>query len=354
MLAGKQQPISTGKYSAALKPRYKDITHLLGEDYKAENGLDIFIDFNTFVKSISSVQKYINQIPFMDQRDIEIDMLTTVLTTFLHWKNYTRKLEKVRIFGIVNDLEMGIVSESSALKSYLMPHTNKFRDDRLKQLSYYWGETVKTVETILKYVPQMYLLHTSKFDSFVIPNIVDVYSQNNTDRLIVTSNPMMTGYQFSERCKVIYSNFTANGMARLTDPIMVVQSITRIHEDIMVEFTRNKVCYNLLNTIIGDFDRGIIGLPQASITTIACSLLRCMERNEIPKDPKSIESVLPAVDKMYHAYIMQSYPLVDVELHSQMIPNSQIEKLKSQMIDLYDIDSLNAITINGLNLLELL
>jgi hypothetical protein len=165
---------------------------------------------------------------------------------------------------------------------------------------------------------------------------------------------MMTGYQFSERCKVIYSNFTANGMARLTDPIMVVQSITRIHEDIMVEFTRNKVCYNLLNTIIGDFDRGIIGLPQASITTIACSLLRCMERNEIPRDPKSIESVLPAVDKMYHQYIMQSYPLVDVELHSQMIPNSQIEKLKSQMIDLYSIDSLAAITVDGLNLLELL
>lgn len=354
MWGGKQEPISVGKYSASLKPRYKDIGFLLGQDYTAENGLDIFLDFNTLLSSISSVQKFLNQIPFIDQKQIEIDMVSTILTTFLHWKNFTRKWEKVRIFGFVNDLEMGLVSESSHLKSYLIPYVNKFRNDRLKQFSYYWTETIKMVEKILKYVPGMYMIHCNKFDSYVIPNIIDDYSTNNRDRLVVTGNSLMTGYQFSDRTKIIYSKYIGSSMARLTDPIMVIQSVTKIHEDIMAEFARNKVCYNLLNTIIGDFERGIIGLPQASITSVACSLLRCMERNEIPKDPKNVNSILPAVDKLYHDYIIQTYPLVDIDLHSQMIQPSAIEKVKSQMIDLYDIDSLAAITIDGMNLLELL
>lgn len=354
MWNGKQEPVSTGKYSASLKPRYKDIGRLLGEDYKAENGLDVFIDFNTFVSSISSVQKFLNQIPFMDQKLIELDMLSSILTTYLHWKNFTRKWDNVRIYGFVNDLEMGVVSESSHLKTYLIPYVNKFRQDRFKQLSYYWTETVKMVDKILKYVPQMYMIHCSKFDSYVIPNVIDDYSNNTRDRLVVTGNSLMTGYQFMDRTKIIYSKFIGSSMARLTDPIMVVQSVTKIHEDIMVEFTRNKVCYNLLNVIIGDFERGIIGLPQASITSVACSLLRCMERNEIPKDPKSVESILPAVDKMYHNYILQAYPLVDIDMHSQMVQPSALEKTKSQLIDLYDIDGLNSITIDGMNLLELL
>lgn len=355
-MLGKQEFVTIGKYSATLKPKYRDISLLLGEDYSAPNGIDIFLDFNTLISSISNYQKYMNQIPFMDQKNIELDIISTILTTFLHWKNYTRKTkwEKVRIFGILNDLEMGLVNESSQLKSYLIPYVNKFRQDRFKQLNYYWTQSIKTVEKILKYVPGMYLLHCNKFDSYVIPNIIDNYSDKNIDRLVISNKPLMTNYQFENKTKVIYSNFVGTSMARYTDPIMIVQSITKIHEDIMGEFIKNKVCYNLLNTVIGDFERGIIGLPQASVTSIACSLLRCMERHEIPKDPKSVESILPAIDKVYHDYIKQSYPLVDIQLHSQLVQPSALEKIKAQMIDLYDIDSLASITINGLNLLELL
>jgi hypothetical protein len=354
MWNGKQEPVSTGKYSASLKPRYKDIGRLLGEDYKAENGLDVFIDFNTFVSSISSVQKFLNQIPFMDQKLIELDMLSSILTTYLHWKNFTRKWDNVRIYGFVNDLEMGVVSESSHLKTYLIPYVNKFRQDRFKQLSYYWTETVKMVDKILKYVPQMYMIHCNKFDSYVIPNVIDDYSNNTRDRLVVTGNSLMTGYQFMDRTKIIYSKFIGSSMARLTDPIMVVQSVTKIHEDIMVEFTRNKVCYNLLNVIIGDFERGIIGLPQASITSVACSLLRCMERNEIPKDPKSIESVLPIIKPRLHDYLRNAYKLINIDEHTLLIPQSMVERIKSTMVDEYDIDGLSKMSVEDFNLIELL
>ena len=60
------------------------------------------------------------------------------------------------------------------------------------------------------------------------------------------------------------------------------------------------------------------------------------------------------IDKAYHDYVMKSYPLVDIESHSKMIPQSCIQNLKSTMIDLVDIDGLRSLSIDGLNLLELL
>lgn len=346
------QTVSVGPLTGALKPKYRVISAVLGEEYKPTGGLDVFIDFNTLVSSMSTYQKLMNHLPFMEH--VEIDMISAVLQTFLHWKNYTRKWDNVRIFGIVNDFEMKVLCESKHLKSYLLPYVNKFHQDRFRQLVYYWTEAVKTIETILKYVPGMYLVRCNEFDSFVIPNVIDDYGKNKRDRLIVSGNPLLTNYQFSDRTKVIYSRFMHRGVTQLSDPIMVVKSMTKIEEDIMVEFTRNKVCFNLLNAIVGDFERGIIGLPQASITTVAYALLRCIERHEIPSDPKSIESILPAIDNTYHDYIKQSYPLVDVDLHSKMVTQSAIEKVKSKMIDYIDIDGLNAISIEGLNLLELL
>ena len=116
----------------------------------------------------------------------------------------------------------------------------------------------------------------------------------------------------------------------------------------------NKVFYNLLNAIVGDFDRGLIGLTQLGISKFATTLLRAVEKRDIPNDPKSIETVLPIIDEAYHTYLKQSYPLVDIESHTQMIPMSMIEKVKSSMIDLYDIDGLSSFSIQGLNLLELL
>jgi hypothetical protein len=90
------------------------------------------------------------------------------------------------------------------------------------------------------------------------------------------------------------------------------------------------------------------------ITTFAYTLLRGVEQGKIRNDPKSVESVLPVIDKVYHDYVLSAYPLVDIEQHTQMIPQSSIQNMKSTMIDLVDIDGLRSLSIDGLNLLELL
>jgi len=46
--------------------------------------------------------------------------------------------------------------------------------------------------------------------------------------------------------------------------------------------------------------------------------------------------------------------LVDIDTHTGLIPESIIAKVKSEMIDLYDIDGLRSFNVQGLNLLELL
>ena len=346
--------VSTGPLTGVLKVKYKVISTILGELYDAPSGLDIFIDFNTFIKSIASYQKYLNYLPFAEGSDVETDLMSSILTTLSHWKNFSRKWENVRIFGIMNALEMDHVCESKYLKSYMIPYLNKFKNVKFQQFVYFVTEAVKKVQMILKYVPNMYFITSNEFDSLVLPNLMDDYEKTGRQRIIVSGSSLMTGYHMLPNTKVIYTKFRRNGSQQISDPLMIVQSFTKVDEDIMEEFIKNKVFYNLLNIIVGDFERGIVGMTQIGITTFAYNLLRGIEQNKIQPNPKSVESTLAVIDNNFHDYIVKSYPLVDIQTHSDMIPQSAIQRIKSEMIDLIDIDGLQSLSIDGLNLLELL
>lgn len=341
-----------GILTGSLKAKYKVITAILGEDFNPINGADVFIDLNTLVSTLSTSRKFMNSLPFSE--NVESDMISSILMIVKHWKDYIRKWENSRIFLFVNDFEMNVLAEHDIFKSYLMPYVNKFSNDRYKQLVYYWNESIKRVEIILKYVPNVYLIRCNRFDSYVIPNIIDDYENNGRHRIIITGNSFMTNYSYMENTHIIYSRYQRTGMCQMSDPLMIVQSITKIDEDVMSAFIKNKVFYNLLNSIVGDFDRGIIGLTQLGMSCFATNLLRAVEKRDIPENPESIESILPVIDKSYHDYLRKTYPLVDIETHSMMIPQSLIEKTRSSIVDIYDLDGLRALSIKGLNLLELM
>lgn len=332
------------------KPRYRVISAVLGETFSPQHGFDIYIDLNTIVNVLSSASKFLNSLPFSE--DCEKDIVSCVLGIVKHWKDYTRnKYDDVRIILMVNEFEMRPLPEQDVLKSYLVPYMNKFKQDRFKQMVYYWGEAMKKIEVVLKYVPNCYLVKTNFVDSYVIPMIL---SNENRMRLIVSGNAMFTSYNYIPNTKVIYTRFSRNGHSQISDPLMICQKISKIDDDIMDTFCQNKVFYNLLQAIIGDFDRGIMGITQIGISNFANELLRAIEQNRVPKNPKSIEVVFPAINKNYHGYLKQAYPLIDVETHLQLIPPSIIEKTKGLLIDLIDIDGLSRLSVDGMNLMELL
>ena len=343
---------SIGPITGLLKPKYRIIHTILGEDFAPQNGMDVFIDLNTLVSALGASAKFMNSLPFSE--NVESDIISNLLMTLKHWKDFTRKWENVRIFMFVNDFEMGGMPEQEIVKSYLVPYMHKYQQDRYKQFVYYWNESIKRVEIVLKYVPNSYLIHTNRFDSYVLPNLMDDYDKSNRHRIIITGNALFTNYVQMKNTSVIYTRYKHTGMCQLSDPMMICQSISKIDDDVMQAFIKNKVFYNLLNAIIGDYDRGILGLSQIGISTFAIELLRAIEQRKIPDNPKSIEAVFPAINSNYHDYLKKSYPLIDIETHTGLIPQSIIEKVKASMVDLYDIDGLRSYTIDGLNLLELL
>lgn len=352
-----QKQFSVGPLSGPLKPKYRLIDILINEPlndgsvFNPEKGVDVFIDLNTLLKTISSSRKAIQSIPF--SKNVDREIVSSILYIIKHWKDYTRKYEDCKIYLILNDIHMENIVESKQLKSYLYPYINKFEKDVYGQLVYYWDESIKTVETVLKYIPNVYLINCKTFDSYVIPNVINDYETNNRYRLIITGNSLFTSYQYMKNCKVLFSAWSTNGITQMTEANSIIRKITKIDDSLMESFNK-RVLFNLLNIIIGDFERGILGLNQLGITRFATDLTRSIEQNKIPSNPQSIESILQIMDKTTHEYILKSYPLVDIDQHSQMIPQSQIEKIKSNMIDLVDIDGLRSINIDGLNLLELL
>lgn len=330
------------------KPKYRVISSVLGEDFSPD-GFDIYIDMNTTVTTLSSASKFMNGIPFSD--NVESDLVSNILGMVKHWKDFSRKYESSRIFLLWNDFEMRPLPEQEILKSYLQHYQNTYRQDRYKQFVYYWTEAMKKVEVVLKYIPQSYVIKTNFVDSLIVPAIL---SDASRTKLIVSGSQLFTSYTFCPNTRVMYSRFSRHGNAHLSDPMMICQSISKIELDVMDIFCKNQVFYNLLQAIIGDLDRGIMGMSSFGITNFANDLLRAVEKHKIPQDPKSIESVLPCINQNYHEYLKQVYPLIHIESHRQFIPPSIEEKTKSLLIDLLDIDGLAQFSVDGMNLLELL
>lgn len=351
---GKEIPIGEviGRISGILKPKFRVISTALGEDFNPVEGVDFFFDLNTMVSALRGSNKFQTKLPFSE--GVEMDIISSILGILLHWKKFARNLSDVRYFLIVNDMDIPALAEKEVMKSYLSPFVNKISGDRFKQFVYYWNEAIKRVEIILKYVPSAYFVRCDKFDSYVVPNLLWDYDNSDRHRVIVTGDPFFTNYVYMKNSHIIYSRWGKNGMHQLFEPAMIVQSVSGIDEDIMSTFIRNRVFYNLLSEIIGDSDRGIIGLTQLGLTTIAADLLRAVERHEVPENPSSIESVLPVVKPMFHTYLRKSYPLVDIPSHTKLVKPSMIEDLKSKLIDLYDIDAFAKIKVKDMDLLELL
>lgn len=340
-----------GRLCAVIKPKYKVISTILGEDFRPTHGLDIFLDLNSVVEATLSSQKYLSSMMFAS--DVEEDMVSSILYIVKHWKDFSRKYETdIRIFLMVNSFEETEMYEHSQLKSYLAPMKHKYANERLNQLMYYWRDSIKKIKKVMDYIPGCYLIQSDKCDSYVIPNLLDTYTERQ--RIVVSGSSLFTNYHYMNNAKIIYSRYRVTGMAQLSDPIMIVQALSKIDEPIVDTFAKNKVFYNLLSAIIGDKNRGMIGLTQLGITGFAETLLRAVEKRDIPENPQSLDSVLPVINTDYHEYLKQVYPLIDIELHSNMIPESYITELKSNLVDKYEIDKLRGITVKDLNLLELL
>lgn len=339
-----------GRLCAVIKPKYKVISTILGEDYRPTHGLDVFLDLNSVVETTLSSQKYLNSMMFAD--DVEEDMVSSILYILKHWKDYLRKFDTdTRIFMVINAFDECDMYEHSQLKSYLIPMKHKYQSDRYNQLMYYWKDSLKKIKNVIDYIPGCYLIQSDKCDSYVIPNLFDTYKERN--RIVVSGSSIFTNYHYMENCKIIYSRYRVTGMAQLSDPIMIVQALSKIDEPVVETFAKNKVFYNLLSAIIGDKNRGMIGLTQLGITGFAETLLRAVEKRDIPENVSSLSSVLPVIKEDYHEYLKQVYPLIDIDTHSQMIPSSYVNELKAQLIDKYEIDKLRNITVKDLNLLEL-
>lgn len=341
-----------GPLFGMLKPKFRVISTALGEEFNPAEGVDFFFDLNSIVTALANSNKFLSKLPFSD--GCEMDIISNTLGILLHWKKFARNLSDVRYFIIVNDMDISALAEKDAIKNYLTPFVKKMSGERYKQFVYYWNEAIKRVEIILKYVPSSYFVKCDKFDSYVVPNIMWDYEHTNRHRVIVTSNPFFTNYVYMKNAHIIYSRYNGYKINQLFEPAMIVQAVSKIDEDVMTTFIKNRVFYNILSEIIGDFDRGIIGLTQLGLSTFAADLLRAVERHEVPENPSSIESVLPVIKPTFHDYLRRAYPLVDIPSHTNMIKPSMIEKVKSNLVDLYDIDGLSQINVDGMNLLELL
>ena len=168
---------SIGPLTGQLKPKYKVISMALGETFMpSAYGVDIYIDLNSLLTTMASSRKFMNSLPFAT--NVQTDIVSGILQTFKHWKDYARKWHTVKIYMIVNDFNFERLNEHDVLKSYMLPFKHKFEHENMSQLSYYWNESINMVKTVLDYIPSGYLIKCNEFDSFVLPNILSDNKKN--------------------------------------------------------------------------------------------------------------------------------------------------------------------------------
>lgn len=343
---------NVGPLTGALKPKYNYISTKFGESIHEIKDVDVFIDLSTLLSSMAGYKKFMQALPFSE--NVDIDILSSTLMIAKHWRDFCKnKFNNFRIIMFANDPCVEPVNEKAVLSSYLMSYKAKFEKDNFKQLVYYWNKAMKALQGIVNYIPGVYFINVKTFDSYVLPNMLEDYDKENKHRIIVSGSLIYSNYVYKKNTKVFYARLTRNGITHLDNACEIAHSATSVDDTTINDFIHNKVFYALIQAIIGDVDRGFLGVTTIGLNRFATNLLRAIEKRDIPQDPESIETVLPIIDKTVQDYIRKVYPLIELDKHCSLIKKSVIEKIKTEMVDIYDDDKLGSISIDGLNLLEL-
>lgn len=305
--------------------------------------INVFINFESILKNLSMQKGLSNMVTFHKQK-VVIELESAILNLMANYRMYFNKEKCVpKLYFYYTDIDKTDQQMSIYNPNYRSYYHNRYtQNPQFRQM----GEVIKNIivpeiKLILFYVPGCYLLEAKTFDGSVIPYIVSTFSGDKN--VIISGDIFDTLYMFNPNFLTIYIKRRFSHFAVSNDICNTVQSIIKDESPLDLSLFNSEMYYRLLLSIKGSKIRNINSAKGFGYGKFMSLLKQGVERDVILKDFESIDSIIQLFPEQYRDDIKKAFQCTSIETQYDLLNDTDIDGIKSQIVDKVDIDSLNAL-----------
>ena len=338
-------PNVISKRPGSIMIKYETLNeHINSNPIKLQPGdkINVFINFEIVLRNLASEKSIQDRVNF-HKKKLVLEIESSILNIVAHYKAYFNGKYDTKIYLYHTDLSSRKQQMSVYNKYYRTYYQNRYmQNPQFKTMGMIMKNTIiPEVELILSYIPNSYFLKSKTFDSSIIPYIVSTFSE--AKNIIITSDVFDTLYLFNPNFMVIYDNrrFSAGTIMSDIDPI--VRSIIKYEDPFDLSLFNSELYYKLLISIKGSKIRNIRSAKGFGYGKLLKLLRDGIDNDIVLRDFESIDSVIELFPDKYKEDIKTAFQCSDLGIQYSLLSETDINEIKSQIIDKVDTASLEAL-----------
>jgi hypothetical protein len=198
-------------------------------------------------------------------------------------------------------------------------------------------DSIKYINIISEYIPNVYFIQSNNIESSVIPYIINKYKPADIN-VLLTNNNM---YDFQ------YVNFNTLVLLSKQDKSILLNSSNILsylelkHDTETAVFSPKYIPF--ISSLYGDMNRNIEKIKGFGLKRIFKLLNTAVLNNQLPKDTCNIDMLLNTVNDKDRTIVSNNYKCIDVEYQYNNIPEKSLNEIYDRFIDRTDIDSIKSL-----------
>lgn len=312
-------------------------------NFKPGDDVNIFINFESVLRNLGMQKGLTNAVTFYKQK-IVIELEAAIMNLAASYRMYFQK-EKCnpKVYFYYTDLENNIQEMSAYNKFYRSYYHNRYMENPQFRAM---GEVINKIiipeiELIISYVPGCYFLKSKTFDGSIIPQIVSTFSDSKN--VIITGDVFDTLYLFNPNFVTIYIKRRFQHFNVYSDLDGVIQSIVKDASPFDLTIFNSEMYFRLLMSIKGSKIRNIRSAKGFGYVKFLNILKRGLDNDIVLKDFESIDSIIQLFPDNYKEDIRNAFRCTSIDTQFELLNDTDIEYIKSQIVDKVDMESLEAL-----------
>jgi len=305
--------------------------------------INVFINFEGILRNLSMQKNLSNLVSFHKQK-VVLELESSILNLIGAYRTYFKKERCIpKMYFYFTDLNDRKQQMTVYNKFYRTYYRNKYvQNPQFRDMGILLNKTIiPEVKLILSYIPDCYFIESKTFDGSIIPLIVSSFSDSKN--VIITTDIFDTLYLYNPNFLVIYikrrySNFSV--MSTIQD---TVESIIKNENPFDLTLFNSELYYKLLLSIKGSKIRNISSAKGFGYGKCLKLLKEGLEKDIVLRDFESIGSVLQLFPEKYQMDIKDAFQCTDLDIQYGLLSDTDIEEIKSQMVDKMDVASMEAL-----------
>lgn len=322
-------------------------THLHQHPIHIQTGdnVNVFINFECVLKNLMMHKGLIDAVNFHKQK-IVIELESAILNMMANYKMYFNKEKcNAKVYLYYTDLsnDTQIMQSTGLNKYYRTSYFNRYIENpKFRQMGELLRSTIiPEIELILLYVPGVYFVKSHSFDGSIIPYIVSTFSDSKN--VIISGDIFDTLYLFNPNFITLYMKRRFQHFNLTSDIDGTVQSIVKNESPFDLTIFNSELYYRLLLSIKGSKIRNIKSAKGFGYGRFMNILKNGMDNGVVLKDFESLDSIIEMFPEQYRDDIKEAFICTSIDTQYQLLSETDIESVKSQLVDKTDMESLQAL-----------